>query len=127
MSANCTNKDLIQAVKFEAGKIEHYASEYRIYDNEDEDAEDYNPDYYDSDAEWLESETLDCEFSIDSNGRYLGVRFALCLGGPGIVADSRNGAVYGAWGTDTFEWGLSRKAQDWLTERGQDLFDNLDI
>lgn len=121
-----TNEELMQMVKSEAQKIEDASRNFKVYDDEDEDSEDYNPDYCNSDDEWVNEETLDCEFTIDSNGRYLGVKFILCLGGPGIVADSRQGVVSGVWGTDRFEWGLSQEAQDWLRGRGAELFDLLD-
>lgn len=121
-----TNDELMQMVKSEAQKIEDASRNFVVYDGEDEDDENYNADYCNSDDEWVNEETLDCEFTIDSNGRYLGVVFVLCLGGPGIVADSRAGVVRGVWGTDRFEWGLSEKAQDWLRERGAEMFDLLD-
>ena len=113
-------------IKYEAQKIEQCAADYRVFDHDSEDDHDDN-EYYDTNEQYIEEETLDCEFSIDSNGRYLGARFILTIGGPTIVADSRSGTVYGSWGTNSFEWGLSEKARDWLHERGSEMFENLDL
>ena len=43
---------------------------------------------------------LDFEYTIASNGEYLGVRVYVTLGGPNVWIDTRRGEIGGAWGTD---------------------------
>lgn len=43
---------------------------------------------------------LDFEYTIASNGEYLGVRVYVTLGGPNVWVDTRRGEIAGAWGTD---------------------------
>ena len=45
-------------------------------------------------------DALDWEYTIDSNGEYMGVRVYVTLGGPNIWIDTRRGEIGGAWGTD---------------------------
>ena len=45
-------------------------------------------------------DALDYEYTIGSNGDYLGVRVYVALGGPNIWVDTRRGEIGGAWGTD---------------------------
>lgn len=49
------------------------------------------------------SDVLDYEYTIGSNGDFLGVRVYVTLGGPNVWIDTRNGVVAGAWGCDREE------------------------
>lgn len=49
------------------------------------------------------TDVLDVEYTISSQGDYLGARIAVALGGPNIFIDTREGEVKGYWGTDRAE------------------------
>ena len=46
------------------------------------------------------ADALDVEYTMDSNGEYIGVRVFVTLGGPNVWVDTRYGEVGGAWGCD---------------------------
>lgn len=48
-------------------------------------------------------DALDVEYTISSNGDFLGARIAVTLGGPNVWIDTREGFVKGAWGSDREE------------------------
>ena len=50
--------------------------------------------------DYVNGDALDFEYTISSDGSYLGVRLYVTLGGPNIWVDTRNGEIAGAWGTD---------------------------
>lgn len=56
---------------------------------------------------------LDFEYTISSNGEYLGVRVYVTLGGPNVWIDTRRGEIGGAWGTERADrWLPSEIASD---------------
>ena len=60
---------------------------------------------------------LDYEYTIASNGEYLGVRVYVTLGGPNVWIDTRRGEIGGAWGTD--------RADRWLPSEIADEIDDI--
>ena len=59
---------------------------------------------------------LDYEYTIASNGEYLGVRVYVTLGGPNVWIDTRRGEIGGAWGTDRADRWLPREICDEIDE-----------
>lgn len=59
---------------------------------------------------------LDFEYTIASNGEYLGVRVYVTLGGPNVWIDTRRGEIGGAWGTDRADRWLPREICDEIDE-----------
>lgn len=60
---------------------------------------------------------LDFEYTIASNGEYLGVRVYVTLGGPNVWIDTRRGEIGGAWGAD--------RADRWLPSEIADEIDDI--
>ena len=65
---------------------------------------------------------LDFEYTIASNGEYLGVRVYVTLGGPNVWIDTRRGEIGGAWGTDRADRWLPREICDEIDEVFQEYF-----
>ena len=59
---------------------------------------------------------LDFEYTIASNGEYLGVRVYVTLGGPNVWIDTRRGEIGGARGTDRADRWLPREICDEIDE-----------
>ena len=59
---------------------------------------------------------LDFEYTIASNGEYLGVRVYVALGGPNVWIDTRRGEIGGAWGADRADRWLPREICDEIDE-----------
>ncbi len=68
------------------------------------------PDYYDgqyekgqiiSGSDFL-SDALDINFTLSSNGEYLGSRILVAFGGPNIWIDTQHNTVEAYWGGDSF-------------------------
>lgn len=49
------------------------------------------------------SDVLDCEFTVNMSGEYVGAKIYVTLGGPNVWIDTREGYVKGAWGCDREE------------------------
>ena len=62
------------------------------------------------------NDPLDFEYTIASNGEYLGVRVYVTLGGPNVWIDTRRGEIGGAWGTDRADRLLPREICDEIDE-----------
>lgn len=65
---------------------------------------------------------LDFEYTISSNGEYLGVRVYVTLGGPNVWIDTRRGEIGGAWGTDRADRWLPREICDEIDEVFREYF-----
>lgn len=75
----------------------------------------YESDFTDEERERMEEEgeavdlysyfddTLDVEYTLDSQFRLIGVKVWVTLGGPNVWIDTREQAVKGAWGSDREE------------------------
>lgn len=59
---------------------------------------------------------LDFEYTIASNGEYMGVRVYVTLGGPNVWIDTRRGEIGGAWGADRADRWLPREICDEIDE-----------
>ena len=59
---------------------------------------------------------LDYEYTIASNGEYLGVRVYVTLGGPNVWIDTRRGEIGVAWETDREDRWLPREIRDEIDE-----------
>lgn len=59
---------------------------------------------------------LDFEYTIASNGEYLGVRVYVALGGPNVWIDTRRGEIGGAWGADRADRWLPSEIADEIDE-----------
>ena len=112
-----TKEALEQTVKNTADDIERMAAgTYQIED----------PETYETiEEEFIESYTLDENYIIDSRGNMRGAWMYTTLGGPTVWIDTMRGTVRGTWGFDSFEWGLSAKAQDWVQEQAEEMYDTL--
>ena len=64
-------------------------------------------------------------YIVDSRGMMRGAWIYTTLGGPTVWIDTMRGVVRGTWGYDSFEWGLSEKAQDWVQEQAEEMYDTL--
>lgn len=62
------------------------------------------------------NDPLDFEYTIASNGEYMGVRVYVTLGGPNVWIDTRRGEIGGAWGTERAERWLPREICDEIDE-----------
>lgn len=68
------------------------------------------------------ADALDYEYTIASDGQYLGVRIYVAIGGPNVWVDTRRGEIGGAWGTDRAEAWLPREIADEIDEMFEDLY-----
>ena len=104
-----TKEALEQTVKNTADDIEKMTN--GTYERDD-----YN--YETIEEEFIDAYTLDANYVIDGRGNMRGAWLYMTLGGPTVWVDTMRGVVRGTWGTDSFEWGLSEKAQDWVHRTG---------
>jgi hypothetical protein len=80
------------------------------------------PDDIISGFDWI-SDVLDVEFTIDSEGAFLGARVLVAFGGPNIWVDTRWGKVEGFWWGDsasasfTDEMGIHEACAEWFACR----------
>ena len=112
-----TKEALEQTVKNTADDIERMAD--GTYEIED-------PETYETiEEEFIDSYTLDANYVIDGRGNLRGAWLYMTLGGPTVWVDTMRGVVRGTWGTDEFEWGLSEKAQDWVCEQADEMYQNI--
>ena len=112
-----TKEALELTVKNAADDIERMAN--GTYEIED-------PETYETiEEEFIDAYTLDENYIVDSRGMMRGAWIYTTLGGPTVWIDTMRGAVRGTWGTDSFEWGLSEKAQDWVQEQAEEMYDTL--
>ena len=112
-----TKEALELTVKSTATDIETMAAgTYEIEDTET---------YETIEEEFIESYTLDENYIVDSRGNMRGAWIYTTLGGPTVWIDTMRGVVRGTWGHDAFEWGLSEKAQDWVQEQAEEMYDTL--
>jgi hypothetical protein len=63
------------------------------------------PDDMISAFDWLQ-DALDMEFTISSDGEFLGARILVAFGGPNIWVDTRWNKVEGSWWTDSASAGF---------------------
>ena len=62
------------------------------------------------------ADALDYEYTIGSNGDFLGVRVYVTLGGPNVWIDTRRGEIAGACGTDRAESWLPSEIADEIND-----------
>lgn len=62
------------------------------------------------------SDVLDCEFTVNMRGEYMGAKVYVTLGGPNIWIDTREGYVKGAWGCDREESWIPCEINDEINE-----------
>ena len=111
-----TKEALEQTVKNTADDIEKMTN--GTYERDD-----YN--YETIEEEFIDAYTLDANYVIDGRGNLRGAWLYMTLGGPTVCVDTMRGVVRGTWGTDEFEWGLSEKAQDWVCEQADEMYQNI--
>lgn len=111
-----TKEALEQTVKNTADDIEKMTN--GTYERDD-----YN--YETIEEEFTDAYTLDANYVIDGRGNMRGAWLYMTLGGPTVWVDTMRGVVRGTWGTDSFEWGLSEKAQDWVCEQAEEMYQNI--
>lgn len=71
------------------------------------------------------SEALDIEYTISSNGDFLGARIAVTLGGPNVWIDTREGYIKGTWGTDRAEAWIPCEIVDEINCMMEDLYSSI--
>jgi len=88
------------------------------------DREDYDLDEGDEPCiyDWL-GQQLSYEFSVGSEGSYLGGEVLVSFGGPNIWVDTRFNQVKGSWGGDSFQ--CSFEDVHGLDDILSEAFDNL--
>lgn len=69
------------------------------------------------------ADPLDWEYTISSNGEFLGVRVYVTLGGPNVWIDTRRGEIAGAWGTDRAEAWLPSEIADEINVIFRDYYE----
>ena len=65
---------------------------------------------------------LDVEYTIDSQGNYIGACIWIGLGGPSIWIDTRDRAVKLAWGSERAEWGIYSDTAEAIDEIFEEQF-----
>lgn len=68
-------------------------------------------------------DVLDIEYTIDSQGEYLGARVYVTLGGPNVWIDTCEGYVKGAWGTDREESWIPSEINDEINDIFREYYD----
>lgn len=68
------------------------------------------------------SDPLDYEFTVNSQGEYVGARVWVTLGGPNVWIDTRRGEIGGAWGADRAERWLPGEIRDEIDEIFHEYF-----
>ena len=111
-----TKEALEQTVKNTADDIEQMTN--GTYERDD-----YN--YETIEEEFIDAYTLDANYVIDRRGSMRGAWLYMTLGGPTVWVDTMRGTVRGTWGQDSFEWGLSERAQEWVCEQAEEMYQNI--
>ena len=69
------------------------------------------------------ADALDIEYTVSSDGQYLGARIYVTLGGPNVWVDTRRGEVAGAWGCDRASAWLPSEICEAIDEIFSELFE----
>lgn len=67
------------------------------------------PEAYGSIADWLASQ-MDIEYTVSSDGTFLGGSVTVCTGGPRIKVCTRSGSAKGRWGGSEASADIDRRA-----------------